>query len=146
MALASEDLSRLIALERSIDTAHVAARNREAARHGGVAWSGFSPPPASPRAPDALAAEAREKLARLETWRASRGGRILAAVAEGQRAAAAAHAAGEAARAALSRSRPDLLQSCVAAADEMAASARAACRAARRAQRIVRQAVRKETD
>ncbi|WP_374576087.1 hypothetical protein [Phenylobacterium sp.] len=146
MITASEDLNRLIALEQSTDRAQIAARDREAARHGGVAWSGFSPPPVAPRPAAALAAEAREKLARLHSWRASSAGRLLAAVAESQRAAAAAHAAGEAARAALSRGASSGVEGCATAAEEMADRALAACRAARRARRIARGAATGETD
>ncbi|MFN3522222.1 MAG: hypothetical protein ACK4YQ_08225 [Phenylobacterium sp.] len=140
MAAAHDDLSRLIALEQAIDRAHISARDREAARHRGVAWSGFAPPPALVRPPQALDAEAREKLARLDAWRASDAGRLLAAIAESQRAAAAAHAAGEAARAALARNPREPTEGCMAAAEEMAARTLAACRAARRARRIVRRA------
>lgn len=140
MTLGSDDLSRLIALEQSIDRAEFAARRREAVRSAGVSWSGFAPHPLAPRTSDALASDARAKLARLQTWRTSAAGRLLEAVAETQRAAAAAHAAGERARSALSRNPTTPLTTCQADAADMAASALAACRAARRARRLLRAA------
>ncbi|MET0271674.1 MAG: hypothetical protein ABW360_01655 [Phenylobacterium sp.] len=81
----------------------VRLHGREAARQHGVAWSGLGPDPHRPRDAQALAADAARRLAARRAWSESPCGRLTAALAEIQRAAQAAHAAAEAARAALSR-------------------------------------------
>jgi hypothetical protein len=135
-----DELSGLIALEQSIDRAHVAAWAREAQRARGVAWSGFGPARPEERTPQALAAAAAGKLASRRAWRMSSTGQLLAAVAETQRAAAAAHSAGDQIRAAIARSEETSAAACLAAALELSQLTHAACRSARRARRAARRA------
>jgi len=95
------EFDRLLASERRAEQVRREAHRRDADRGRGVAWSGLRPDVFTARADDALMAEAARRLAALETWRASRDGRLLAILVEAQRAAESlravlARAAGEA--------------------------------------------------
>ncbi len=140
MSPAQDELRGLIALEQSIDRAQVAAWAREARRARGVAWSGFGSARPVERSPNALADGAAVKLAARRAWRMSAVGQLLAAVAETQRAAAAAHSAGDQIRAAIARSEETSAAACLAASLQLSQLTHAACRSARRARRAARRA------
>jgi hypothetical protein len=86
------DPDRLRQAEEAADAARVLAHRREAARHAGVAWSGLAPEPFPGRTAEALARDAAARLAALRRWRLSRTGRLLAAMAEAERAVEAVRA------------------------------------------------------
>jgi len=114
----------------------VSLHAREAARHRGVAWSGFAPEPYEGRPLDVLRAEALAMEQRRQSWREGRAGRLLSAVAAAQKAAQAAHAAAEAIRAALSRSEGGEPDCCGEAADQVEAHAMTLLKAAQAARRL----------
>jgi hypothetical protein len=84
--------SRLFDAERRAETQRAAIHERETRRSAGVAWSGLAPDPFQPRSVAAMARDAAERLARLQHWRASRSGRLLAAMAAAERAVEAIRA------------------------------------------------------
>jgi len=83
---------RLYRAEQAADAARQLAWRREAQRASGVAWSGLAPEPPLARAAPALARDAAARLAALERWRRGRPARLLAALAEAERAVEAARA------------------------------------------------------
>ncbi len=85
-------LDRMVQEELASDTARALAHRREADRHAGVAWSGLAPDPFRPRSPAALARAAQARLESLRQWGASPPGRLLAAMAEAERAVEAVRA------------------------------------------------------
>jgi len=83
---------RLLQAEIAVDRARGAAADRDARRHTGVAWSGLAPEPFPARSVAARAREAAARLAALERWRETRAGRLLAAMAQAERAVEAVRA------------------------------------------------------
>jgi len=133
------DFESVLADERRRDAVRRSLAAREAERFRGVCWSGLGPGPAPPEASeDQLRAVAAARHACLKDWRASRRGRLMAAVSKAQQAAEQAHLASEAARAALARGDGSAHGSCRSAADVMEAQARALIAAARAARRALR--------
>jgi len=86
------DSERLRQAEEAADAARARAHRPEADRHAGVAWSGLAPEPFQRRTAQALARDAAARLAALQSWRLSRPGRLLAAMAEAERAVEAVRA------------------------------------------------------
>jgi hypothetical protein len=86
------DADRLRHAEEAADAARALAHAREAARHAGVVWSGLTPEPFRHRTPEALARDMAFRLAAMRDWRASRTGRLLAAMTEAERAVEAVRA------------------------------------------------------
>ena len=86
------DPHRVRQAEEAADAARALAGRREAARHAGVAWSGLAPDPFPGRTPGALAHAAAERLSALQRWRLGRAGRLLAAMAQAERAVEAVRA------------------------------------------------------
>jgi hypothetical protein len=82
----SPDSNRLTTAEAKADRARALAASREGRRHTGVAWSGMAPEPFPIRAADALARDADARWAALQRWRQTRSGRVLAAMADAERA------------------------------------------------------------
>jgi hypothetical protein len=80
------DRPRLLRAEQAADAARALAGRREAERAAGVAWSGLAPEPFPVRDAAALARDAEIRRAALEAWRASRPGRLLAAMVQAERA------------------------------------------------------------
>jgi hypothetical protein len=79
-------LARMLQAEQSAEAERALAHRHEADRHAGVAWSGLAPDPFRPRPAAALAQVAETRLRALERWRASPPGRLLAAMADAERA------------------------------------------------------------
>src|SRR4051812_35717802 len=77
---------RLRHAEMAADAARALAHRREAARHAGVAWSGLAPEPFPRPSPEALTRDAADRQTALQSWRRSRTGRLLAAMAQAERA------------------------------------------------------------
>lgn len=117
------EFDRLLRSEVAAEGQRARAHAREAARHGGVAWSGCAPEPFRARSADEIRETARRKAEDRATWRRTASGRFLAATTAGQRAAAAAHQACERARAAWSRDFDGEVAACAAAAEDMKAEA-----------------------
>jgi hypothetical protein len=131
-----DTLPGLIAAEHAMDRHWREAHRAEAARHGGVAWSGLSAAPAPPRTDAQIRKAAEIRQGFQDAWRSSSQGAALAAVARIQAACAAAHAAAEHARAAAARGLPHNPAPCQAALQETrrhAADLLHGLRAARRA-------------
>jgi hypothetical protein len=97
------EFERLRAVESRAEAVRAAAHAREAARQRGVSWSGLGPGPFRRRSPGEINTAAQAMASALEAWRASRRGRLNAALARVQALARAAHAAAEQAQAALAR-------------------------------------------
>jgi hypothetical protein len=97
------EFERLRAAEARAETVRAAIHLRETVRQRGVAWSGLGPEPFRRRSPGEINTAAMAMAAALEAWRASRRGRLNAALARVQALARAAHAAAEQAQAALAR-------------------------------------------
>ena len=131
------DLSALTALERARDRLWSSAHHLEQDRCGGVCWSGMGPDPWRPRDETRIRADAALRLQRLEAWRASADGRLLACVSDCQRAAQAAYLAAESARAAISRGLSHNAAHCDAEVAAIAAQGRALLAAARAARRAL---------
>jgi len=89
--MSSEHL-RLWRAEKAAEAARTLAHRREAKRSSGVSWSGLAPDAFPGRNCEALARDAAQRLADLEAWRASRSGRLLAAMARAERAVEAIRA------------------------------------------------------
>ena len=134
----SSELARFIAAERDLDAARLARRAEQAARLQGVSWSGVAPESVAPRPHDVILESAMARLRARREWRESTPARLLALVAEAQRAAAAAHQAGDAVRAALSRNGGEVSSDAARAARDLSACALAAGRASIRARRLCR--------
>jgi hypothetical protein len=86
------DRLRLRDAEEAADAARALAHRREANRHAGVAWSGLAADPFPARTAEARARAADARLADLQRWRLSRPGRLLAAMAQAERAVEAVRA------------------------------------------------------
>jgi hypothetical protein len=99
----SAEFERLRAAEHRAETVRAAAHAREAGRQRGVAWSGLGPEPYRRRSPGEITTAATAMAAALTAWRASRRGRLNAALVRVQALAKAAHAAADQAQAALAR-------------------------------------------
>lgn len=97
------EFEHLRAAEHRAEAVRAAAHAREAARQRGVAWSGLGPGPFRRRSPAEINTAAQAMAAALDSWRASRRGRLNAALARVQALARAAHAAADQAQAALAR-------------------------------------------
>ena len=134
------ELRSLVERHHAADRVRVSELKRENTRHRGVSWSAMSPGPASPAPDKMLLAAAEAELRRREAWSATPAGRFFVAMARAQRAALAAHAAGERARAAVSRSFDNELEHCAATAEELVACARSLVQSARQARQAVRAA------
>jgi hypothetical protein len=83
---------RIFQAEQAAEAARARHGAREAARCAGVAWSGLAPEPFRPRSEHRLARDAAQRLAALQHWRRSRAGRLLAAMAQAERAIEAVRA------------------------------------------------------
>jgi hypothetical protein len=83
---------RIWRAEQAADAARTLARRREAERGSGVRWSGLAADAFARRTPDGLRRDAAQRFADLQAWRASRCGRLLAAMARAERAAEAVRA------------------------------------------------------
>jgi hypothetical protein len=132
-----DPLPALIAAERALDRHWRETHRTDAARHGGVAWSGLSAAPSPPRTDAQIrkAAEARQRFQ--DTWRSSSQGATLSAVARIQAACAAAHAAAEQARSAAARGLPSNPAPCQAALQEARGHATELLRGLRAARRAL---------
>src|SRR4051794_40070408 len=86
------DAQRLLRAETAADAARAQAARSEAGRYAGVAWSGLAPDPLPCRTADARAREAEARLTALRAWRLTCPGRLLAAMAEAERAVEAIRA------------------------------------------------------
>jgi hypothetical protein len=86
------ELSRMLQAEQAAEAGRALAHRREAGRHDGVAWSGLGPDPFRPRPAAALAQAARARLEARRLWRDSPPGRLLAAMADAERAVEAVRA------------------------------------------------------
>jgi hypothetical protein len=82
----SSDSDRLMKAEAAADRARATAASREGRRHAGVVWSGLAPEPFPVRTPETLARDADARCAALQRWRQTRSGRLLAAMADAERA------------------------------------------------------------
>lgn len=134
---ARSEAATLLAEEIARDQVRAATQANETARSRGVAWSGLGPDRWVPRSRARLEADAAGRLTELRAWRKSATGRFLTAVARAQRAAAAAHLAGETARDALARDFDAELDRCLAAARRLEAEGRALVAAAHAARRAL---------
>jgi hypothetical protein len=119
--------------ERKAEMVRMQADRHERQRHRGVSWSGLGPPPPLARSETALQAEANQRLAGLQAWRASSSGRFLGALADIQRLAQTAHGQAETARAAAARNLASEAPRCHAVIDNLEAHAWALLRATRAA-------------
>jgi hypothetical protein len=86
------EFTRMLHAEQSAEAQRALTHRREAERHAGVSWSGLAPDPFRPRPAAALAQAAETRLRTRERWRASAPGRLLAAMAEAERAVEAIRA------------------------------------------------------
>jgi hypothetical protein len=86
------EFTRLFQAEELAEAARAEAFRREAERHGGVAWSGLAPDAFPQRGAAALGRNAAARLAALQAWRSSQPGRLLAAMADAERAVEAVRA------------------------------------------------------
>src|SRR5687767_9989541 len=86
------ELDRTLSAEREIEAQRASAYQMEAGRCSGVAWSGLSPDPFVPRGPAAVARDAERRVQSLRRWKASRAGRLIAAMAEAEQAVEAVRA------------------------------------------------------
>jgi hypothetical protein len=80
------DSNRPATAEAAADCARALAVFREGRRHTGVTWSGMAPEPFPIRTAEALARDAEARWAALQRWRRTRSGRLLAAMADAERA------------------------------------------------------------
>ncbi|MBS0332868.1 MAG: hypothetical protein JSS35_08885 [Proteobacteria bacterium] len=87
------DRSRLFEAEGEAERQRVLAHRREAERNGGVRWSGLAAEAVVRHSPADLTRAADLRLAALQRWRVSSPGRILAALAQAERAVEALRAA-----------------------------------------------------
>ncbi|RAK60855.1 hypothetical protein DJ021_14070 [Phenylobacterium hankyongense] len=124
------ELQSLVAAARAEAACRARTAAREADRYRGVAWSGLGPDTIQEPSPEAVAVV---RLDALHRWRASRPGRLLAALAEAQRAAAEIHAAADRARASVSRGLDAEAARCAAAVHALQSKAQALLAAARQA-------------
>jgi hypothetical protein len=99
----ADELEHLRAAEHRAEAARAAAHDREATRQHGVSWSGLGAEPFRRRSPGEINTAALGMAAALSAWRASRRGRLNAALVRVQTLARAAHAAADEAQAALAR-------------------------------------------
>jgi hypothetical protein len=83
---------RIWRAEQAADAARTLAHRREAERGSGVRWSGLAADAFARRTPDGLRRDAAQRFADLQAWRASRCGRLLAAMAQAERAVEAVRA------------------------------------------------------
>lgn len=83
---ADPELHRLLRDEQDAEANRAQAHRLEARRHAGVAWSGLGPDPLPRRSPADLALSAEARLDALHHWRRSAPGRLLAAMAQAERA------------------------------------------------------------
>jgi hypothetical protein len=97
------EIRELIARARRLDDIRAGIQAREAARCGGVAWSGLGPEPVRQRSPEAFVRCATAMRDALTAWRASRAGRLNAALARIQALARAVHTAAAETQASLAR-------------------------------------------
>jgi hypothetical protein len=80
------EFARLLQAEEMAEATRLDAHRREARRCAGVAWSGLGPDALARREPAALRRAAASRLAAVRDWRSSAPGRLLAAMAEAERA------------------------------------------------------------
>ena len=123
--------------ERTIERVRLDAAAREAARHRGVARSGFDPDPIPTRAEEGLAMAARARMAAAHAWAASPQGAYLSAVAAAQKTLADAHATADRARAAAARGLAGERRLCEQALSELRSQAHALSRSLREARRAL---------
>ena len=138
IAFDSPEFREAFNLELQAERVRAACHAAEAARSRGVAWSGFAPDPRPTRPIQAIADAALARVTAGKAWLASPQGAFISALAEGQRAAAEAHNAAEAARAAASRNFLLEASHCRRAVTAMEAHGRRLVAAARRARRAIR--------
>jgi hypothetical protein len=137
------EIEAAIARERRLDAVarHCAEQQHE--RERGVRWSGCGPDRAPPPRSEAqLRSAATVRLAALQAWRCSAGGRLARAISQAQRAAERAYAAADAAHGALTRGDGAAVNRCGEAADVIEAQGHdliAAARATREAMRVIDQ-------
>jgi hypothetical protein len=122
--------------ELEAERARAALHGAEAARHRGVAWSGFAPAPRAPPSPEMLLRRARQARDARSAWSDGAAGQFVKAMIESQAAAVLVHQACERARAAWSRDFADEAQLCAAMALEAEKQALRLLRHARRARRL----------
>jgi hypothetical protein len=123
-AVTDSELDRMLQAERRAEAQRAIACRAEAARCAGVAWSGLSPDRFSPRSPAVLACDAENRLQEVRRWRSSRAGRLMAAMAEAERAV-------EAVRACVSRGLDGEVSRCRQALEALTTAAQAGMDAAR---------------
>lgn len=80
------EFARLLEAETAAEAARLSAHRREVRQRAGASWSGLGPDLFVSREPAALRSAAMERLADLRDWRSTRRGRLLAAMAEAERA------------------------------------------------------------